>query len=59
MRNYKRLLIEDRKRIEQLLDEGKKPKEIAAEIGVHLTTIYNELRRCPGKYSATQAQESL
>ena len=47
MRNYKRLLIEDRKKIEQLLDEGKKPKEIAAEIGVHLTTIYNELRRCP------------
>lgn len=58
-KKYKRLLFDDRKKIEKMVSEGKDTKEIAERIGVHTATIYNELRRCAGKYNAEQAQNSL
>jgi len=56
----KKLKYEDRKAIEQLVKEGKDPREIAERIGVHFTTIYGELRRCAGaEYNADKAQSTL
>jgi len=56
----KRMRFDDRKMMEQMLQEGKSKEEIARAVGVSLTTIYNELRRCTeGKYSAEKAQAAL
>lgn len=41
----KYLSLQDRKKIEALYASGSKPNDIAAEIGVHLATIYRELAR--------------
>lgn len=59
MRKYKRMKYEDRKVIEKMLSDGKRISEIAEKVGVHQVTIYNEIRRCSGKYSAEQAQALL
>lgn len=48
MRRFKHLTKTDRLRIEQQLRDGKEPKEIAEQIGVHISTIYRELKR--GQY---------
>ena len=56
----KRLYFDDRKKIEQMLDEGISVIKIAESIGVHRDTIYRELRRCPsGYYTAEEAQRIL
>lgn len=62
---YKYLTFEDRQKIEAWHARGDRPVEIAARLGVHTATIYNELKRgytgkfddaqCE-KYSAEQAQ---
>lgn len=39
------LTFEDRKRLEALYKDNKSPADIAAELGVHLATIYRELKR--------------
>ena len=62
---YKYLTFEDRQKIEAWHARGDRPLEIAARLGVHTATIYNELKRgytgeldgaqCE-KYSAEQAQ---
>lgn len=61
-RNYKRLALEDRKKMEILYNfDHKKPSEIAKNLGTHTATIYRELQR--GKkgqfYDAVLAQENL
>ena len=48
MRRFKHLSKTDRIRIEQQLRDGKEPKEIAEAIGVHISTIYREMKR--GQY---------
>lgn len=48
MRRFKHLSKTDRLRIEAFLRAGKKPKEIALEISVHISTIYREVKR--GQY---------
>lgn len=57
--------IEERRVIERMWNDGKTPKEIAAETGTNIKTIYDELvRGCDGKrlpncrlrYSAEVAQ---
>lgn len=62
-RKYKRLVFSDRQRIEEMRNRGKTKKEIAAEIGVHIATIYRELERgaTNGKagYSAEIAQRAI
>ena len=45
MKEYKHIMFADRQRIETLYLAGMMPVEIAAKIGVHHATVYNELRR--------------
>jgi IS30 family transposase len=45
MKEYKHIMLADRRRIEELYNNGMMPVDIAAKIGVHHATIYNELRR--------------
>ena len=42
---HKQLTLKDRKRLETLYGSGTSVLEIAGEMGVHHSTIYNELRR--------------
>ena len=61
MRRYKRLKIEDRKIIEKMLLDGRDVKDIAKATGVHIATVYRELKRGNelGGYSAEKAQHEL
>ena len=45
MKKYKHIMLAERQQIEELYGAGMMPVEIAAKIGVHNATIYNELRR--------------
>lgn len=58
-KRFRRLVYADRLRLEQLLKDDKTASEIAAELGVHVATVYNELRRGGTPYSADTAQKSL
>ena len=58
-KEYKRIVFEDRQKIEQLYADGKTPYEIAVTIGVHPVTIDRELKRGGNPYSADVAQKSL
>ena len=42
---YKQLQFRDRLKIEARLNIGYKPKQIAADLGVHVSTIYREVKR--------------
>lgn len=65
---YRYLTFDDRKKIEVWHARGDRPLEIAARLGVHTATIYNELKRgytgeldeaqCE-KYSAERAQKTV
>ena len=59
MSTRRQLKYADRKRIEEMLEKGINVQEIADTIGFNKTTVYNEIRRSPGKYSAEKAQMSL
>jgi IS30 family transposase len=48
MRRFKHLSFTDRLRIEAYTKAGKNPKEVAEIIGVHISTVYRELKR--GRY---------
>lgn len=48
MRMFKHLTFTDRLKIEVMLKEKKKPREISDVLRVHISTIYRELKR--GKY---------
>jgi IS30 family transposase len=48
MRHFYHLTHDDRIKIEALLKEKHTPKEIANNIGCHISTIYRELKR--GRY---------
>jgi IS30 family transposase len=56
---YKRIKFEDRKKIEQLVADGKTVDEMALIIGVHSTTMYRELERGGNPYRAEVAQQSF
>ena len=51
---FKHLTKTDRLRIERWRNQGLKPKEIAAKLRVHISTIYRELKR--GKYERLNGQ---
>ncbi|MEE0390493.1 MAG: helix-turn-helix domain-containing protein [Lachnospiraceae bacterium] len=61
MRRYKRLKIEDRKIIEKMLSDGREVKDIAEVTGVHIATVYREIKRGNklGSYSAEKAQHEV
>jgi len=56
---YKRLMYEDRKRIEILCREGTPITIMAYKIGVDPMTIRRELKRGGDPYSAEAAQRSV
>ena len=61
-RKYRRLLYRDRQIIEQMSQEGKSVADIAAQLGVHRSTIYKEFSRCnatQADYRAGEAQRML
>lgn len=61
-KQYKKITYADRQKIEQMIAQGKKPKEIADETGVCFQTMYRELQRGKdetGKYTAENAQKAL
>lgn len=45
MRRFKHLSHTDRLRIETMQRDGKTPREMADRVGVHISTIYRELKR--------------
>lgn len=55
MSSFKRLTLEERKGIENLLKEGHTQKEIAKRIGINVCTMYRELKKCPDFYDAELA----
>ncbi len=68
MGKYRYLVLDDRRKLERLYLKGDRISDIAAAVGVHVSTIYNELRRGDtGKldrnmrqgYSATLAQRRI
>lgn len=68
MREFKHITLPDRCEIEKMYSAGMRPVDIAAKLGVHNATIYNELRRgdtgrmdANGRigYSAKLAQERI
>ena len=66
--NYCYISFEDRKNLEQMYLDGLSLQEIAKKLGVHLATIYRELRRGStgmidqngrSEYKAAVAQRTL
>ncbi len=55
----KRLSYDDRRKIEQMKQEGERVAKIADIIGVHRATIYNELKRGGTPYRAETAQRKM
>lgn len=55
--NYRYLTFDDRQKIEAWYARGDRPLEIAARLGVHTATIYNELQRgYTGEHDRTQRE---
>ena len=55
---YKYLNYADRQTIQSMWAKGSDPKEIASHIGVHLATIYHELKRGEtGRFDRNQRNE--
>lgn len=52
------LTYDQRLTIERMIDDGFKPSTISRLIGIHLATLYRELKRgeCGGRYCAETAQ---
>ena len=45
MRNYRYLTLADREALESHYLKGERPQDIADALGVHVATIYKELKR--------------
>lgn len=45
MGSYTHLDLDDRRRLYQLINTGRSPRQAAAELGRHASTIYRELKR--------------
>ena len=58
-KKFSRMTYIQRQEIEKLLKEGRSTKGIAKKIGVHRSTVYREVERCEGTYSADEAQRKL
>jgi hypothetical protein len=58
-RKNKRLTLEDRKRIQELLHSGMKHDDICADVGIWRTTFYREMKRCKESYCAEEAHKTV
>ncbi len=55
----KRILsLEDRRRIEGLLHSNLTHKKIAQLVGIHITTLYREFKKCVDAYDAEEADKN-
>lgn len=45
MGKYRYLTLDDRKVIESRYSKGERPQDIADDLGVHVATVYKELKR--------------
>lgn len=68
MNGYRYMNFDDRKELEALYLKGERVQDIADQIGVHVATVYKELKRgytgdldrnMRQEYSATLAQQRL
>lgn len=68
MNGYRYMTLADRQKLESLYLKGKRVQDIADELGVHVATVYKELKRgetggldrnMRSEYSATLAQRRL
>lgn len=68
MNGYRYMTLADRQKLESLYLKGERVQDIADELGVHVTTVYKELKRgetggldrnMRSEYSATLAQRRL
>lgn len=55
---HKRLTLEDRTRIQNLLDRGLSAIQIAQKVNVCKSTVHREKRKCKGKYIAEEAHRN-
>jgi hypothetical protein len=54
----KRITLEGRKKIEELLHENVPRNKICEIVGIWRTTLYRELKRCKDAYNAEEAQKT-
>ena len=68
MNGYRYMTLADRQKLESLYLKGERVQDIADELGVHVATVYKELKRgesggldrnMRSEYSATLAQRRL
>lgn len=68
MNRYRYMTLADRQKLESLYLKGERVQDIADELGVHVATVYKELKRgetggldrnMRSEYSATLAQRRL
>lgn len=59
MKINKKLTIQDRLKIEELLHSGVNHKEISKQVGIWRSTLYREIRRCKNEYNADEAQKTV
>lgn len=68
MNGYRYMTLADRQKLESLYLKGERVQDIADELGVHVATVYKELKRgetggldrnMRTEYSATLAQRRL
>lgn len=68
MDGYRYMTLADRQKLESLYLKGERVQDIADELGVHVATVYKELKRgetggldrnMRSEYSATLAQRRL
>lgn len=52
-----RINYEIRKKLEEMLNQGRRIKDISLALGITRHQIWHERRRCPKEYNADQAQE--
>lgn len=54
----RRLSLEDRQRVEGYLHSNMKHKKVAELVGIHITTLYREFKKCKGRYDAKEAHNN-
>ena len=54
----KRLTLEQRRLIEGLLFNNLKNEDIAKQVGINITTLYREFKKCKGTYNALEAHRN-
>src|SRR5689334_10928610 len=54
----KRLTLDERKKIEELLHQNTKHRDLCDVIGIAQSTLYREFKKCKGAYNAEEANKN-